>query len=204
MARQQAKRKLVERPGLLAAAAALGCNYSHLRRVVIGDRQSESLMARYREFKRQPANVSTKPPPKPMRVALPVDGAALQNMSAQFISMIQKLGFEIVLVCFRVSPAPSIYPCPNETPLKLDEALRAVKAGHFDASSFPLGYHLHWFHVKKNRLGLAIATLKSTLEEPDFLPITTIFHVQAPGEFYQWFGADPATLINTYAEHDDE
>ncbi len=115
---------------------------------------------------------------------MPVNWAALQNLSPYFISVLQKLKIEIVLVVLKVEPAPPIYPCPNPTPLKLDEALQAVKAGHFDASSFPLGYHLHWFHVKKNRLGLAIATLKSTLEGPDFLPITTIFHVQAPGEFY--------------------
>ncbi len=53
MARQCAKRKLISRPGLLEAAAALDTNYSHLRRVVIGERKSRSLLARYRAWRKQ-------------------------------------------------------------------------------------------------------------------------------------------------------
>jgi hypothetical protein len=50
MAGQQAKRKLVKRPGLFRAAQELDCNYSHLRRVVIGQRESKSLLTRYRAW----------------------------------------------------------------------------------------------------------------------------------------------------------
>jgi len=52
MARQAKKRKLVKRPGLIAAANALGCTYSHLRRCLLGERQSVSLLQKYRQLKR--------------------------------------------------------------------------------------------------------------------------------------------------------
>lgn len=51
MARHTAKRRQTPRPGLLAAAEALETNYSHLRRVVIGERKSRSLLKRYRQWK---------------------------------------------------------------------------------------------------------------------------------------------------------
>jgi len=47
MAGQTAKRKYVRNDGLVAVAKKLGCTMSHLRRVVIGERESRSLMARY-------------------------------------------------------------------------------------------------------------------------------------------------------------
>jgi len=50
MARRIAKRKYVRRPGLVAAAAALDCDMSHLRRVLTGDRISKSLRSRYRAW----------------------------------------------------------------------------------------------------------------------------------------------------------
>jgi len=63
MASQQARRKLVRRPGLIEAAAALGVTFSHLRRVVIGERQSISLLKRYRALRRQrPAAVQATQP----------------------------------------------------------------------------------------------------------------------------------------------
>ena len=60
MARLKLKRRsYVRRAGLLAAAKALGCNYSHLRRVVCGERTSRSLMNRYRAWKRQLTTTNT-------------------------------------------------------------------------------------------------------------------------------------------------
>ncbi len=38
MAAKSNRRKYVHRPGLAAAAEQLGCTYSHLRRVVMGER----------------------------------------------------------------------------------------------------------------------------------------------------------------------
>jgi hypothetical protein len=42
------KRRYRTRPGAVVAALELGVTYSHLRRVLAGERQSRSLMARYR------------------------------------------------------------------------------------------------------------------------------------------------------------
>jgi hypothetical protein len=50
MAARTHRRKYVNRPGLSEAARALDCTYSHLRRVVMGERPSP-LLKRYRIFK---------------------------------------------------------------------------------------------------------------------------------------------------------
>lgn len=52
MAAKSQRRIYRRRPDLGAASAALGCDYSHLRRVVIGERKTP-LLARYRAWKRQ-------------------------------------------------------------------------------------------------------------------------------------------------------
>jgi hypothetical protein len=43
--------KPVQHPKLMADARALGCNAAHLRRVLIGERESKTLTARYRHLK---------------------------------------------------------------------------------------------------------------------------------------------------------
>jgi hypothetical protein len=61
MARRRKKRIWIERPGMMAAAETLGCDYSHLRRCISGERQSRSLLRRYRQLKRaQRAAEATK------------------------------------------------------------------------------------------------------------------------------------------------
>lgn len=50
MAAKRQRRNYVRRPDLGIASAALGCNYSHLRRVVIRERKTP-LLARYRTWK---------------------------------------------------------------------------------------------------------------------------------------------------------
>jgi hypothetical protein len=52
------KRRYQWRPGLVAAARKLGCEYSHLRRVVIQERRSKSLIRRYRWIKAGRAEVA--------------------------------------------------------------------------------------------------------------------------------------------------
>jgi hypothetical protein len=53
MARHNAKtRDYQPRHEMLEAAKILGCDYSHLRRVVSGERKSSSLLNRYLELKR--------------------------------------------------------------------------------------------------------------------------------------------------------
>lgn len=56
---RRAKRKLTPRPGWFQAAQDIGCDYSHLRRVLIGERQSKSLTAKFRAWQR---SQKMKPP----------------------------------------------------------------------------------------------------------------------------------------------
>jgi len=52
MARKKANRKPYQRrTGMQVAAIQLGVSYGHLRRCVIGERQSRSLLSRYRALK---------------------------------------------------------------------------------------------------------------------------------------------------------
>lgn len=48
---QNKKRSYVRRRGALQAAEALGVSYGHLRLVVTGQRESKSLLTRYRTWK---------------------------------------------------------------------------------------------------------------------------------------------------------
>lgn len=52
MARTRAKRKLTFRPGLAEFARSSGVSLSHARRVVIGERESRSLLKKYRAWSR--------------------------------------------------------------------------------------------------------------------------------------------------------
>jgi len=51
MARRR-KRKYTPKAGYVIAAQALGCTASHLRRCVIGERQSKSLLQKFRAWQR--------------------------------------------------------------------------------------------------------------------------------------------------------
>jgi hypothetical protein len=52
------KRKWRPWPGAVAAAAQLGVTYSHLRRVLSGERRSRSLVARYAALKADQAEAA--------------------------------------------------------------------------------------------------------------------------------------------------
>jgi hypothetical protein len=52
---QQKKRKYQSWPGAVAAAAELCVTYSHLRRILAGERQSRSLLSRYRSLSAEQA-----------------------------------------------------------------------------------------------------------------------------------------------------
>jgi hypothetical protein len=51
MTRETAKRQYRRWPGVMAAAAELGCSYGHLLMCIKGIRQSRSLMIRYQALK---------------------------------------------------------------------------------------------------------------------------------------------------------
>ena len=59
MARHANRRKTRRLPGMKAAAKDLGCDYSHLRRVVLGLRESRSLMRRYTALKADQAKAAS-------------------------------------------------------------------------------------------------------------------------------------------------
>jgi hypothetical protein len=195
MARQLTKRKLVERPGLLAAAAALGCNYSHLRRVVIGDRQSESLLARYHEFKKQPVNAAKKIAPSKTLLPPPIEFAAMENLAPCFFSTLSSLKLEVVIVRFAVNPIPTPYP-EVAIAQEIERELQSIRAGYFDASIFPLGSHWHFFHVGRAHLGKAMQKIKDFLATRELLPITMLLHAETASELRQWYPGDTAALIS--------
>jgi hypothetical protein len=59
MSAANARHRNQKRPGLIQAANALGCSYSHLYRVTVtGERQSRSLMRKFRAWQR--ANKATQ------------------------------------------------------------------------------------------------------------------------------------------------
>lgn len=72
MARQLAKRRFVRRPGLLQAAEVLCCDYSHLRRVIIGERQSKTLIEKFHALATQPQNATVISPPSTTTLTPPV------------------------------------------------------------------------------------------------------------------------------------
>jgi hypothetical protein len=59
------KRKYQPWPGAFAAASELAVTYSHLRRVLAGERKSRSLLARYRALTAgKPKAAKEEPSPK--------------------------------------------------------------------------------------------------------------------------------------------
>jgi hypothetical protein len=54
------KRKYRPRPGAVAAALQLGVTYSHLRRILAGQRASKSLLAKYLALKADQARTAKR------------------------------------------------------------------------------------------------------------------------------------------------
>jgi hypothetical protein len=60
MARTRQKRKLKRRPGLMKFCRDTGTGYSHARRCIAGERQSKTLLAKFRAWqKSNPKNPTT-------------------------------------------------------------------------------------------------------------------------------------------------
>jgi hypothetical protein len=60
MACQLANKKVKRRPNWVRAAADLGVTYSHLRRVLIGERTGKSLRKNFRDWQRQQRTANPK------------------------------------------------------------------------------------------------------------------------------------------------
>ena len=217
MARQRAKRNLVKRPGLLEAAAALGCNYSHLRRVVIGARPSKSLMARYRALKSSlPNQTATRPrgaeaarrasmaTPLPMKTNLPQKSAqtapdrcaAAENLTPVLFNILAKLGLDVLVVQFQAGPASPIWQHAGIEQVLHDE-LQAAQAGQYDSEVYVPGSRWFFFHV--NDLGKAMQTIKTCLAARGLLEITILLHAETAQDLRVYYPAT-AECISTKAD----
>lgn len=199
MACQTAKRKKYQsRKGLLKAAEILGVDYSHLRRVVIGQRPGKSLMKRYQDFKKGklPVQATEKPKyhnsPAPMPPSLSV--AAAQNLSPEFFAVLTKLGLEVVIVRFDAGKDSPIWRHP-QIEQALGAALNAAQCGHYDSTHYDTGVFYHFFHV--NPLATAMQTLKAAIEARGLLEITTIMHGESCEDLRIWY---PATADHISAK----
>jgi hypothetical protein len=194
------KRKIIF-PNILNQADLLGVNRTHLWRVLTGERESPDLLHRFdlliKASHHNSASVA-RPASKPLPP--PIELAAAENLAPTFFTMLQKLGFELVIVHLQVAPTPRVFPDAEEIPSYLQIKLQKIRAGQFDSSYFPIGSHYHFFHVTRSDLGRAMQALKSGLDARELLPITTLFHAETVSEWRKWFPGDTAEMVETGAE----
>lgn len=172
--------------GICADAKLLNVTRVHLWQVLTGRRESKPLLAEYQELKRTgtaPANSrkgrylnSQKTAASPKMAPPSVNIAADENLSPEFFSILQKLGFELVLVRFAAGPESPVWNFPG-IEAELGAALAAAKAGHHDSTAYESGFVVHYFYISGSaRLATALQTLKAAIEARGLLPITTILH----------------------------
>jgi hypothetical protein len=178
----------------LKAAEALGCNYSHLRRVVIGQRESKSLMARYLAL--NGSAPMDKPQPQNTTYPPPIELAAAQNLCPFFFNTLATLGLDVVIVRFKSDKGSAPYQDAGIV-RDLEAALVSIHAGQFDSSFFALGAEYHFFHVAKPDLGRAMQTLKDVLQKRELLHITTLLHAETHNDLREWYPGNTAALIQT-------
>lgn len=192
MARQKPTRSNVRRPGLRAAAKDLAVNYSHLRRVVIGDRSSVSLMTRYRNWMNTAPKAGMNENPPNKSAGPTTRDAALENLRPELFAILDRLGLQVVLVLIQAELGSPVWAFPK-IGKDLGAELQSAEAGHFDSDTFFPGEILLVF--QSNRLAKAMTTLKASLDARSLLSISTLLHVEAPGEIRVWFPAS-AELFN--------
>lgn len=167
--------------GTAAAAAALGVTRVHLREVLLGRRKSPGLLARFEEWKN--SNDAT---PVMIRLPLPDEIAAHDNLTEAFLKILSTLGLEVVIVRFDAAPGSEIYKHSNVAH-DLEAELRAIEAGQLDSSYFPNGSQWHFYHVDRQKLGVAIKRLKDALVARSLLKISRIFHVEEAQSLMEWY-----------------
>ena len=199
MARQTANRRQYQRrPGLKEASAALGVNYSHLRRVLAGKRVSLSLVKRYQQLavQAQPSSsmsdnprFSTGPTETPNPSPHPAHfEPAWDNFSEAWLESVSKLGFMVVCIQFKLCPLGYEQ---SEFITSLGAHFASAGLGHFDSSQWQ-GKILHFFYADAKRLIEALEFLKSKLGEQDLLPISGIGYMDISSRIWRQFypGAD--------------
>ncbi|HAO79767.1 MAG TPA: hypothetical protein DCQ92_12480 [Verrucomicrobia subdivision 3 bacterium] len=177
----------------MQAAEVLGCDYSHLRRVIIGERQSKTLVAKFHTLATQPQNATAQ-----KRVA-PIDLAAAENLSPFFFKTLATLGLEVVIVRFDAKPDSPIWGHPG-IERELERELQVIQAGMLDSSWFTEGAQWHFFHVATSQLGKAMQQIKSGLDARGLLPVTTLLHAESASALREWYPGTTAALIQADAE----
>ena len=204
MACQTAKRKKYEsRKGLLKAAESLGVTYSHLRRVLIGERPGKSLKKRYADLKKlgtdaRASQVKGRYANSPKRPAPSISLAAAENLLPAFITILDKLGMEVVIVAFTWEiKEPAVMGqllCEKE----LEAALKAASAGYYDSTHYgPTsngGDVWHFFHTDKSKLATAMQILKEEVEARGLLARAQIWHVEDGNTLRVWYPPTAETV----------
>jgi hypothetical protein len=170
----------LNRGDLTRISRALGVNRTHLRRVLRGERKSAKLLARYKlmrstnfeESEPAPQRLSTKPEIHEAR------NPALENIEPYLFGVLSKLGISVVLVQFDAKPDSPIW-ATTRLEMELGAQLEKAKSGLHDSSLFHPGIQSHFFHVPGDKLGNAIAILKSGIDAHGLLGITKIFHSES-------------------------
>jgi hypothetical protein len=187
--------------GIGADAATLGVNRSHLWEVLKGRRQSQSLRARYQALKQaqQEEAMKTTLKLKPAKLSpqgrapMPPEFAALQNLQPSFFETLSKLKLEVVVVKFEAGKDSPIW-AQKDISGDLDSELKAVKAGEFDSSFFPLGAQFHFFQIKSRKLGAAMHRLKAAIEARGLLEISGIYHAESAELLVEWYPGTAAKI----------
>lgn len=177
MVRALTKKKYRSSPGIIAAAKALGCSVSHLRRVAVyKTRTSKSLLARYRAIKSSAGRQGKyhNSPPAPVAAQI-TSSAVAENLSPEFFKTLQAIGIEVVIVRFN-----PIGDCPHREwegiEFVLEAELIRVSAGQYYASDYLDNCVFHIFHVFTKRLGKALVALKAVIAARGLLKIATVLH----------------------------
>ena len=177
------RRTYRRRPGLKEAAAVLNVSFSHLRRVLDGERQSRSLVSRFKNLLCAPAASVSESARRPV-LQVPPEIAAAENLSPFYFATLARLGLQVVAVRVPIGPSCPASNFPN-LGTDLEQELRAAGVGQFDSEFYTEGIRWLFYHVSD--LGKAIRTLKAGLESRGILPTATILHVETPSELRVWW-----------------
>ena len=193
MARQTTKkRKYRPRPGAVAAAARLGVTYSHLRRVLSGERHSHSLLVRYnsegRTVQGRPTHMSNIQNPRFAQGAAPgadaptgpIDPAAA-NTCIEWLDTVGKVGFTVVAV---QAPYSAELWQNSGFEKALGNELAAANLGFYDSMK-PFNPLVFFFYVPSKFVVAALEIIKARLAAICLLPHVTIGYADPESKGYR-------------------
>lgn len=115
-----------------------------------------------------------------------INFAAMQNFDPEWFAIFEKMGLQIVLLRVDAKVGSPIYHVSKLEEI-IDGLLKERGAGHLDSTGYPGGSHLHFYHVPKDKLGEAVASIKLVLENYNLLGVSEIYHAEAYDRFCQWW-----------------